>query len=117
MKNAAMAQVVEHILGKDEVGSSSLPSSSKEKALALQVLFLLYAYCVRYRLPLTRELSFFRRKMTEGEKNTTHSVDDIQAKLDDMQTVVDGMQCFALVMMVGREQAPALPHGVQLQGL
>ena len=40
MKNAAMAQVVEHILGKDEVGSSSLPSSSKEKALALQVLFL-----------------------------------------------------------------------------
>jgi hypothetical protein len=41
MKNAAMAQVVEHILGKDEVGSSSLPSSSKEKALALQVLFLL----------------------------------------------------------------------------
>ncbi len=45
MKNAAMAQVVEHILGKDEVGSSSLPSSSKEKALALQVLFLLYEYC------------------------------------------------------------------------
>ena len=45
MKNAAMAQVVEHILGKDEVGSSSLPSSSKEKALALQVPFLLYAYC------------------------------------------------------------------------
>ena len=41
MKNAAMAQVVEHILGKDEVGSSSLPSSSTEKALALQVLFLL----------------------------------------------------------------------------
>ena len=25
-----MAQVVEHILGKDEVGSSSLPSSSKK---------------------------------------------------------------------------------------
>ncbi len=29
--DAAMAQVVEHILGKDEVGSSSLPSSSKKK--------------------------------------------------------------------------------------
>ena len=26
-----MAQVVEHILGKDEVGSSSLPNSSKKK--------------------------------------------------------------------------------------
>ena len=31
---AAMAQVVEHILGKDEVGSSSLPSSSSLKASA-----------------------------------------------------------------------------------
>ncbi len=26
-----MAQVVEHILGKDEVGSSSLPNSSRRK--------------------------------------------------------------------------------------
>ena len=32
-KCAAMAQVVEHILGKDEVTSSSLVSSSKNKAL------------------------------------------------------------------------------------
>ena len=37
--------------------------------------------------------------MTEGEKNTTHSVDDIQAKLDDMQPAVDDLQCFALIMM------------------
>lgn len=29
-----MAQLVEHILGKDEVGSSSLPSSSSLKASA-----------------------------------------------------------------------------------
>ena len=27
-----MAQVVEHILGKDEVGSSSLPNSSKKSS-------------------------------------------------------------------------------------
>ena len=33
MSNAAMAQLVEHILGKDEVPSSNLGSSSK-KALA-----------------------------------------------------------------------------------
>ena len=31
MTDAVMAQVVEHVLGKDEVGSSSLPSSSKKK--------------------------------------------------------------------------------------
>ena len=30
VSNAVMAQVVEHILGKDEVGSSSLPNSSKK---------------------------------------------------------------------------------------
>ena len=36
--NAAMAQVVEHILGKDEVTSSNLVSSSK-KHLQLRVLF------------------------------------------------------------------------------
>ncbi len=30
---AAMAQVVEHILGKDEVGGSSPPSSSRKKHL------------------------------------------------------------------------------------
>ena len=29
VSSAVMAQVVEHILGKDEVGSSSLPNSSK----------------------------------------------------------------------------------------
>ncbi len=78
MKNAAMAQVVEHILGKDEVGSSSLPSSSKEKALALQVLFLLYAYygCPNFisnyprsYAPSPRELSNAKR-LTEGVKNT-----------------------------------------------
>ena len=34
-----MAQVVEHILGKDEVGSSSLPSSSK-KAKSFDLAFL-----------------------------------------------------------------------------
>ena len=36
-----MAQVVEHILGKDEVGSSSLPSSSRkasQKWLAFLIL-------------------------------------------------------------------------------
>ena len=37
---AAMAQVVERILGKDEVGSSSLPSSSKKDGF-LTVFFLL----------------------------------------------------------------------------
>ena len=37
---AAMAQSVEHVLGKDEVTSSSLVSSSK-KALSMRVLFLL----------------------------------------------------------------------------
>ena len=56
MSNAAMAQLVEHILGKDEVPSSNLGSSSMKKpvcvskrvfsiaqshkALARQVLFL-----------------------------------------------------------------------------
>ena len=35
-----MAQVVEHILGKDEVGSSNLPSSSKKhRKLRFSVLF------------------------------------------------------------------------------
>ncbi len=36
-----MAQVVERILGKDEVGSSSLPSSSKKKQVARLAFFLL----------------------------------------------------------------------------
>ena len=36
-----MAQVVEHILGKDEVGSSSLPSSSKKQVLSLLFFFVL----------------------------------------------------------------------------
>ena len=39
--HAAMAQVVEHILGKDEVGSSSLPSSSKNKSTSSEVLLFL----------------------------------------------------------------------------
>ena len=33
-KNAAMAQVVEHVLGKDEVTSSNLVSSSKNLGCA-----------------------------------------------------------------------------------
>ena len=36
---ADMAQVVEHILGKDEVGSSSLPISSKKGLSNSLVLF------------------------------------------------------------------------------
>ena len=44
--------------------------------------------------------------MTEGEKNTTHSVDEIQAKLDDMQPAVDDIQCFALIMMGRAGAAP-----------
>ncbi len=36
--NAAMAQVVEHILGKDEVTSSNLVSSSKNKGTTSVVL-------------------------------------------------------------------------------
>ena len=43
MSNAAMAQLVEHILGKDEVPSSNLGSSSK-KHLRMQVLFDLSAF-------------------------------------------------------------------------
>ena len=39
--NAAMAQLVEHILGKDEVPSSNLGSSSKQKSTARAVLFCL----------------------------------------------------------------------------
>ena len=37
-----MAQVVEHILGKDEVGSSSLPISSKKGLSNSLVLFYFY---------------------------------------------------------------------------
>ena len=37
-----MAQVVEHILGKDEVGSSSLPSSSRNPVCIVQTGFLLF---------------------------------------------------------------------------
>ena len=36
-----MAQVVEHILGKDEVGSSSLPNSSKKASVVRCLLFYL----------------------------------------------------------------------------
>ncbi len=36
-----MAQVVEHILGKDEVGSSSLPNSSKIPSTNVGGIFLL----------------------------------------------------------------------------
>ncbi len=36
-----MAQLVEHILGKDEVPSSNLGSSSKKKSTAIAVLFFL----------------------------------------------------------------------------
>ena len=39
-----MAQVVEHILGKDEVGSSSLPNSSKKKKDMQESVFLFYFY-------------------------------------------------------------------------
>ena len=35
-----MAQVVEHILGKDEVGSSSLPNSSKNLVLRNEIFFI-----------------------------------------------------------------------------
>ena len=42
--NAAMAQLVEHILGKDEVPSSNLGSSSKKKnTLAIAGVFLFSA--------------------------------------------------------------------------
>ena len=37
--NAAIAQPVERILGKDEVASSNLASSSRKKHLRKQVLF------------------------------------------------------------------------------
>ena len=40
-RNAAIAQPVERILGKDEVASSNLASSSKEKTIPLDGLFLL----------------------------------------------------------------------------
>ncbi len=46
---AAMAQVVERILGKDEVGSSSLPSSSKAKILSRSAArFSLYVFITQY---------------------------------------------------------------------
>ena len=38
---AAMAQVVERVLGKDEVTSSNLVSSSKTKSTSYEVLFVL----------------------------------------------------------------------------
>ena len=43
-----MAQVVEHILGKDEVGSSSLPSSSK-KAKSEDLAFFVLHGIIEYR--------------------------------------------------------------------
>lgn len=39
-KDAAMAQVVEHVLGKDEVTSSNLVSSSKSSSFENEELFL-----------------------------------------------------------------------------
>ena len=41
VRYAAMAQVVEHVLGKDEVTSSNLVSSSKNKGLRNEVLYFL----------------------------------------------------------------------------
>ena len=42
-RNAAIAQSVERILGKDEVASSNLASSSKKERIPLGIRFLFYA--------------------------------------------------------------------------
>ena len=49
MSDAAMAQLVEHILGKDEVPSSNLGSSSK-KALQTKCFFVLLLALLRKEL-------------------------------------------------------------------
>ena len=56
-KRAAMAQLVEHILGKDEVPSSTLGSSSKTTPLLGVVFF------VVLELLLSKELSFANGKV------------------------------------------------------
>ena len=48
VSDAVMAQVVEHILGKDEVGSSSLPNSSKKFQVFGLGIFLSIAKAMAY---------------------------------------------------------------------
>ena len=49
-KRAAMAQLVEHILGKDEVPSSNLGSSSKTTPLVRVVFFVVLELLLRQKL-------------------------------------------------------------------
>ena len=77
-KHAAMAQLVEHILGKDEVPSSNLGSSSKTKSTSQEVLFVLER-CV----PLARNMMRPSGVMFPSEvmcasrvrRNTSHHCD------------------------------------------
>ena len=65
---ATMAQVVERILGKDEVGGSSPPSSSKIKHLQMQVLYFIQS----------EGLICNRRKAYEISKTVCHHTDYIK---------------------------------------
>lgn len=56
-KNAAMAQVVEHVLGKDEVTSSNLVSSSKNLGCAYNRDF--YFFTCKFILPMLQLFTQF----------------------------------------------------------
>ena len=57
IKNAAIAQMVEHVIGNDEVSSSNLLSSSKKKRQFTQVSWRFFFGSFHFSLD-ERELSF-----------------------------------------------------------
>ena len=64
MSNAAMAQLVEHILGKDEVPSSNLGSSSRKDTREC-----VFSFCISIRLPQVlnlRELQSVKEHVQQG---------------------------------------------------
>ncbi len=55
-RNAAMAQMVEHILGKDEVTGSIPVSSSKKPSIIRRLFFVSINYLLSYNQLLTRSI-------------------------------------------------------------